>query len=192
MKMKNLNTNLLFLLLYNSLFFSCTNSNKKTENTELNSWSNFERKSITILCENQKDNAPLFDALKAELEKNNFKIEELKQNNGAGFDNCEENTIISMKGKGIRSYFARSSKPAKNTVDYFPDFHLDVFEFPNEKIAREKFEIMDKALQSDGRFCNGKAPQILVMNKNEVFLLATRAEMFRGYIEDYAKFIEEN
>ncbi|MFN5416808.1 MAG: hypothetical protein ACK5B9_07095 [Flavobacteriia bacterium] len=95
-----------------------------------------------------------------------------------------------MKGKGVRSYFARSSKPSKNTEDFFPDFHLNVFEFPNEKIAQEKFEIMDKALQSDGRFCNGKAPQILVINKNEVFLLSTRAEMFRGYIEDYAKFIK--
>ncbi len=189
---------LIFILVTFSIF-SCNNKStekpqisQKNENLGFEDMPNSETKSISIHCNNEKDNLELFTKLKIELEKNDFKIEELKHNKGAGFDNCKENSIISMKGSGIRSYFARSSKPEKNTVDYFPDFNLQVFEFPNEKIALEKFEIMDKALQSGGRFCNGKAPQILAMNKNEVFLLSTRAEMFRGYINDYAKLIEEN
>jgi hypothetical protein len=197
--MKKYKSKLLFTLLFSLLFFSCTNKNKekrqisqKTENLGFEELPNSETKSISILCKNEKDNLELFTKLKTELEKNDFKIEELEHNNGAGFLNCKENTIISMKGSGIRSYFARSSKPEKNTEDFFPDFHLQVFEFPNEKIAQENFEIMNNALKSPGKFCNGKAPQILAINNSEVFLLATRAEMFRGYINDYAKFIEEN
>jgi hypothetical protein len=197
--MKKHKSKFLLTFLLSSLFFSCNNKNteeqqiaQKTENLGFEDMPNSQTKSISIHCNNEEDNLELFTKLKTELEKNDFKIKELERNNGAGFLNCKENTIISMKGSGIRSYFARSSKPEKNTVDFFPDFNLQVFEFPNEKIALEKFELMDKALHSGGRFCNGKAPQILAMNKNEVFLLGTRAEMFRGYINDYAKFMEEN
>lgn len=49
---------------------------------------------------------------------------------------------------------------------------------------------MDAALNSAGKYCNGKAPMIAVKNKKEIFELSTRAEMFRGYIEDFAQMLE--
>lgn len=189
---------LLIVLVFGSLLLSCTNkgeeksdSSSKKENLGFEEIPNADTKSLTIQTQNVDDNLKLLNQFKTELEENDFNFEELGKSSGTGFTNCENNTLISVKGEGIRSYFAKSRKPAKNTTDFYPDFNMQVLEFPNEQIAREKFEIMNKALHSDGRFCNGKAPETLVIHKNEVFFLSTRAEMFRGYINDYAKFIED-
>lgn len=177
----------ILILSINTFLVACVNnSNEKSFDGIPNSKTN----KISIETKNMPDQVELLNSLKAKLEENEFNIEEQEVTFLPGFSNCEDNTTIQMEGKGIRSYFARSRKPEKNTEDFYPDFTIQVFEFPSEQIAQEKFEIMNKALHSDGRFCNGKAPQILVINKNEVFQFLTRAEMFRGYINEYSEFVQ--
>ncbi|MFZ4058173.1 MAG: hypothetical protein ACOYKE_08525, partial [Ferruginibacter sp.] len=58
------------------------------------------------------------------------------------------------------------------------------------EMAQLYFEQLNTALHSAGRFCNGKAPDKLVLKQNQIFHLGTRAEMFRGYIEQYGEWIK--
>ncbi len=178
----------LLILSINTILVACVN-NSNEEN--LGDMPNSETKRISIETKNMPNQLELLNSLKAKLEENEFNIEEQEAKGGSSFTNCEDNTTIQMEGKGIRSYFARSRKPAQNTEDFYPDFTIQVFEFPNEQIAKQKFEIMNKALQSKGDFCNGKAPQILVINKNEVFQFSSRAELFRGYINEFSEFVQK-
>ena len=95
-----------------------------------------------------------------------------------------------MEGKGIRSYFSGSNKPESGTKDIYPDFYILVYEFPTKDIAQKNYQIIYKALYSGGAFCNGKAPEKLVINGNEIYHLSTRAEMFRTYTERYGDLIQ--
>ncbi|MDP2386677.1 MAG: hypothetical protein Q8M29_09925 [Bacteroidota bacterium] len=187
----------LIILSISTFLFSCTNAeevevtkNEKMENLGFEDMPNSETKSITIETKNTADQLELITKLRAKLEEDDFDFEQQEVTRFPGFSNCEENTTISITGNGLRQYFARSRKPEKNTTDFYPDFIIQVFEFQNEQIAQEKFEIMHKAMHSKGRFCNGKAPMVLVINNNEVFYFFTRAEMFRGYINEYSEFVE--
>ena len=72
----------------------------------------------------------------------------------------------------------------------FPDFIITVYEFENKNIANKNFKIINNALFSAGRFCNGKCPEKLVQNGNEIFHLSGRAEMFRTYTEKYGELIK--
>jgi len=98
--------------------------------------------------------------------------------------------VILIDGKGIREYFARSKKPEKGTKDFYPDFVIWVYEFPTNDIAKQNYDILEEAFNSAGRFCNGKAPEKLIFNGNEVFHLRTRAEMFRTYTDKYGEIIK--
>ncbi len=144
----------------------------------------------TIYTKNVTDNTKLITYLKSKLETAKFTFEELKSRRGLSFNNCEENRIKIIEGDGIREYFARSKKPEKGSKDYYPDFYIEVYEFPTDEIAEQNYKIFEKALNSAGRFCNGKSPEKLIINGNEVFHLGTRAEMFRTYTEKYGEMIK--
>ncbi|HRD58499.1 MAG TPA: hypothetical protein PK504_10640 [Ferruginibacter sp.] len=144
----------------------------------------------TIYTINSADNTKLINDLKTKLEKVNFTFEERKNRGGLSYNNCEENSVKLISGNGIREYFARSKKPEKGTKDFYPDFVIWVYEFPTNDIAKQNFDILEKALNSAGQFCNGKSPEKIVINGNEVFHLGTRAEMFRTYTEKYGEIIK--
>ncbi|MBL7838107.1 MAG: hypothetical protein JNM67_11365, partial [Bacteroidetes bacterium] len=101
-----------------------------------------------------------------------------------------ENIVKLISGNGIREYYASSKRPEKGTKDIYPDFVICVYEFPSKDVAKQNYEILSKALNSKGRFCNGKSPEKLVYNGNEIFHLGTRAEMFRTYTERYGEWIK--
>lgn len=180
-------------------FFSCENIDKKSENESIKkndfgieNMPNNETEYDTIFTKNSNDNQKLISEIENKLLKSKFRFEKnesIKQNS---YNNCEENTLILVKGDGIRNYLAKSLVPEKNSPmkNVYPDFIITVYEFENENIANKNFEIINKALFSAGHFCNGKAPEKLVQNGNEIFHLSTRAEMFRTYIEKYGELIK--
>lgn len=173
------------------LITSCKNTNDKTnENLSMGDIPNENTKYDTIYTINSADNTKLINELKTKLEKVNFTFEERKNRGGLSYNNCEENSVKLISGNGIREYFARSKKPEKGTKDFYPDFVIWVYEFPTNDIAKQNFDILEKALNSAGQFCNGKLPEKIVINGNEVFHLRTRAEMFRTYTEKYGEIIK--
>ncbi|WP_282788120.1 hypothetical protein [Flavobacterium croceum] len=184
---------IVFLLITscNESLKSKTNKNDTDiENFSMEEMPNKNTKYDTIYTVNSTDNIKLIYELKTKLEKADFTFEERKNRGGFSYNNCEENSVKLIRGNGIREYFARSKKPEKGTKDFYPDFIILVYEFPTNAIAKQNYEILNKALNSGGRFCNGKSPEKLVFNRNEVFYLGTRAEMFRTYTEKYGEIIK--
>lgn len=170
---------------------SKTNKNDKAiENLSMGEMPNENTKYDTIYTVNSANNIKIINELKIKLEKADFTFEERKNRGGFPYNNCEENSVKLIDGNGIREYFARSKKPEKGKKDFYPDFIILVYEFPTNDIAKQNYEILNKALNSAGRFCNGKSPEKLVFNKNEILHLGTRAEMFRTYTEKYGEIIK--
>ncbi|MGG5207308.1 hypothetical protein ACQWU4_00070 [Chryseobacterium sp. MIQD13] len=175
--------------------FSCNGSKndmfKKDEDKTLSIEDMPNKKTVydTVYTQNTADNMKLITNLKTKLEKAGFSFE-LQKADRISYNNCEENSIKIIGGDGIRKYFARSSKPEKGTKDFYPDFVIRVYEFSSKAEAEENFKELDKALYSRGKHCNGKAPEKLVINGNEIFHLSTRAEMFRTYMEKYGEMIK--
>jgi len=177
--------------------FSCKDSSKHNkkefENTNILSMEdmpNENTKYDTIRTTNITDNYKLISFLKSKLEIADFTFEERESRGGFSYNNCEENRITLIHGDGIREYFARSRRPEKGTKNFYPDFVILVYEFPTNEIASQNGEILEKALNSAGEFCNGKTPEKIVTNGNEIFHLSTRAEMFRTYTEKYGEMIK--
>ena len=133
----------------------------------------------------KKDNRELFSKFKADLREGYFKIEKTELNSGMSYNDCNKNIILNIKGEGIRKYYIKRQKDKPK--HYYPDFVLWVYEFENEEQAKEVENKIVAALKSGNRFCNGKSPEFITRNGNEVFQLSTRAEMFRGYISEYGK-----
>lgn len=143
----------------------------------------------TIPTKNSTDNIELINNLKMELKKAGFTLTAKKENKDWEYTNCDENKIFVVNGDGVRKYFAKSKNPERNSK-FYADFVIMVYEFSTPLIASQNFTLLDKALQSGGGFCNGKAPEKLVLNNNEIFHLSTSAEMFRTYIEKYGEIIK--
>jgi hypothetical protein len=185
---------LLFILLITSCKENIKNKNntndKINENLSMGEMPNENSKYDTIYTINSADNTKLINYLKTKLEKVNFTFEERKNRGGLSYNNCGENSVKLISGNGIREYFARSKKPEKGAKNFYPDFVIWVYEFPTNDIAKQNFNILEKALNSGGKFCNGKSPEKIVINGNEVFHLGTRAEMFRTYTEKYGEIIK--
>ncbi|WP_396160636.1 hypothetical protein [Flavobacterium sp.] len=193
-----MNKTIIILFLLFSII-SCKNNDRETEmerikniNLGVENMPNHETKYDTIKTKNISDNQKLITELERKLLKSNFKLiknDNIKQNS---YNNCEENKVVVIKGSGIRNYYAKSLVPEKHSPmkNVYPDFVITVYKFENEKVTNKNFEIINNALFSAGRFCNGKAPEKLVQNGNEIFHLSTRAEMFSTYTEKYGEFIK--
>ena len=105
-------------------------------------------------------------------------------------NDCNLNKVIQVKGEGVRIYTAQSKVGIGTKKNYFPDFTMFIFGFDNEAQAIQHFTTLKSAVSSNHGFCNGKAPENIVRNGNEIFYFTTRAEMFRGYINESADFIQ--
>lgn len=185
----------ILLLLITFSIFSCKNSSENNSKTEkeylcFEDMPNSDTKYLKVLTENSTDNLNLLNTLKSKLEKANFNVTEQKKVRKLSYNNCEDNIIINIDGYGIRQYFVKSKKSEKTMKNTYADFSIWIYEFPSHKIAMKNYVILEKALNSVGRFCNGKAPEKLVINGNEIFHLSTRAEMFKTYTESYGEVIK--
>jgi len=140
-----------------------------------------------IFTKNQEGNDKLIAFLTKELKKMSFKIEASSGGTGGSFNNCTTNTIITFAGTGIRHYYAKRTKAKPK--NYYPDFSLTIYEFENDSIAKNTHDTIQVALRSGG-FCNGKAPEMVLQNKNKLFYLSTRANMFVDYIVKCSELIK--
>ena len=138
-----------------------------------------------------EENDTLMLALQTRLLKANFDFIEKDSGTSWSENDCTLNKIIQVKGEGIRSYTAVSKEKIGEDKNIRPDFVILVFSFDNEQIAEQNFKIISSAVNSAGGYCNGKTPENIVRNGKEVFYFTTRAEMFRTYIDEYAKFIHD-
>lgn len=140
----------------------------------------------------QHDPQAIIEVLTQELKKDYFK---LTSNSATAADlsitDCKQNQILIIKGAGNASYWAERSKGIGEKKDFFPDFRMEVMSFETEQQAEQHLKILQNALTSFNGFCNGKSPIKIVRQGAHLFYFGTRAEMFRGYINTYADFIEK-
>lgn len=187
---------ILSLLVILHFIVSCNNpkvENKKITELTNNTYQwNSPDENATISLINTKtaiDDNDLISKLEPEFKKDKFKIEKIEFMEENTYDNCDDNLILKITGKGIKKYYVKrqEAKP-KN---HYPDFVLWIYEFETEgeTIAVEK-EIR-KAFDSGNSFCNGKSPEYIVRYKNKIIHLGTRAEMFRDYVKTYAEKIKQ-
>ncbi|WP_111859841.1 hypothetical protein [Acinetobacter sp. CFCC 10889] len=144
----------------------------------------------TIEANNINENEVLMNALQAQLLKQHFELFESESGRNWSENDCNLNKVIQVKGEGLRIYIAKSKVGIGEKKNYFPDFTMLVFGFDDEAQATQHFTTLKSAVFSNHGFCNGKTPENIVRNGNEVFYFTTRAEMFRGYINESANFIQ--
>lgn len=172
-----------FLLLTLSCFslFSCNFSRKTEQSVKVS------LPDEVLLTKNMPDNEQILTRLRDDLQKETFRIEARKEGSIGWYDG-EKKKYLVVKGDGIRRYYIQRKEAEPE--NYYPDFSMYVLEFSTEAQARACLEKINAALSTRDEFRHGKAPQTAVVNQNEVFCLSTRAEMFRGYINDFAGKIE--
>lgn len=144
----------------------------------------------TIEANNIDENEILMNALQTELLKNQFELFENESGKTWSENDCDLNKVIQVKGEGLRIYNAKSKVGIGEKKNYFPGFTMLVFGFDDEAQAIQHFTTLKSAVFSNHGFCNGKTPENIVRHGNEIFYFATRAEMFRDYINEYADFIQ--
>jgi hypothetical protein len=185
--------NIILLFLFTLMLIGCDKAHNSESNTTQDSdvfQINANTKYITINTTDSEENLKLVNALEQKLKKDGFSFEKMERSGGSSFNHCAENAVVEIIGKGVSAYYAKSSKPNKNT-QFYPDFVVNIYEFSDKNEADEKFSIIQKAYHSRaGYFCNGKQPGKLVSQGNAVYYFSTRAEMFSTEIEKYGKFIE--
>lgn len=176
-----------------ALFSSCCNDMIATDDKKLEKigsdidYPNSKTRIEVIQTTNVEDNKALLSQLFEDLKNENF-IEVHKEIvSHDSFYDPDTETEFSIKGDGMRVLSFRRTKPKPE--NYYPDFVLSIYKFKTETEAKLCYEKISDALKG-GRFPNGKVPSIVTINKNEVFYLSTRAEMFRGYIDEFANRIK--
>ena len=145
-----------------------------------------------IEATNINENRVLVNALRSKLLKQHFDLFKSESESVKNWseNDCNLNKVIQVKGEGVRIYTAQSKVGIGTKKNYFPDFTMFIFGFDNEAHAIQHFTTLKSAVSSNHGFCNGKAPENIVRNGNEIFYFTTRAEMFRGYINESADFIQ--
>ena len=141
-----------------------------------------------IQTTNMPNNEELFSYFESELAAQKFLIEDSETNTDYSVYDGTRNVDVHITGEGVRWYYIKRTE--KTQGNYRPDFTLYVFEFKNEAKAKNCLKKINAALHSDAMEYNGKGPQTITMYENEVFFFSSRAEAFRGYINDFAEKIE--
>lgn len=182
------------------LVLSCQN---KLEDSSLYKLINTKYTHDTIHTVNMPDNLGLIENLNKELEKNDVEItsyttDASKEEYTFIFD-CVKHIQyhISMKGMRVYSiktktkrtkYFDRSNKKFSS---YYYNFHIRIYEFENDEIAKKQFEIIDEASRSGEGYCNRNSNTQLVLKKNEIFEFETMDDKSRNFMSNYIGFIEK-
>lgn len=139
---------------------------------------------------NAQENSIFLKKLKKDLKNDHFfidKSEDGAQNNGV-YSHCGKDLTINIKEWGVKWFHIKRS--VDEPENYYPDFTLTIFEFKNEDEAQKYLDKINPLLRPNARFCNSKSPIKIVRNKSKIYELQTRAEMFRGYTNDFAEKIK--
>lgn len=132
----------------------------------------------------------LFSYFLDELRQAEFAIEESEQKSSYSFTNCQTGEDIVLKGKGVSWYYIKRQEAEPE--HYYPDFSLHVFRLGSEAEASEALTRIQVAMRAYKRDCSIMGVDEITRNGREIFYFSTRAEMFRGYMRDFAKKIESH
>ena len=188
------------------IIFSCLlvlSCQKKLEDSIVYKLVNTKYTHDTIHTVNMPDNLGLLNNLNKELEKNDVEVisytpDKSKDEYSFIFD-CVKHIQyhISMKGMRVYSiktkskrtkYFNRSNKKISN---YYYNFHIRIYEFKNDEIAKKQFEIIDNASKSGEGYCNRNFNTQFVLKKNEIFEFETMDDKSKNFMSNYVRFIEK-
>lgn len=126
------------------------------------------------------------------MDKDGFYLQSDDEFDPISFYNENSKQYYSFNGSGLKSFKFKSKTPING--HYYPDFSVIILPFDSKNEAEKYSKLLQKQL-----FCNRtidqceliKTPYTLITNGHFVFILNTRAEMFRGYIEKYAKVLQD-
>jgi len=190
--------------------FSCLlvlSCQKKLEDSILYKLVNTDYTHDTIHTVNMPDNLGLINNLNEELEKNDVKVtsytvDQSKDEYSFIFD-CVERIQYHISMKGMRVYsikttskrtkYNRRTKINRSNKDfssYYYNFHIRIYEFKNDEIAKKQFEIVDKVSKSGEGYCNRNFNTQFVLKKNEIFEFETMDDKSINFMNNYILFIE--
>lgn len=200
--MKKYQVRFLFFLIVNCLYLgSCK---KQSEDSFLNKLFISKYTHDTIWTVNMVDNVDIINNLTKELEKNDFsiyahKVEEDKPEYSFVSD-CDKQIQYDLEKTGMRSYSIKSNSESvrykrrdysnKKFRRYNYEFNVSVYEFENEKVASNQFEILENASNSGQGYCNKIFNTKFVLKKNEIFEFSTMDEKSLNAMRNYAYFIK--
>lgn len=158
----------------------------------------------TVRTVNMVDNGEIISNLTRELEKNDFSIDAYKVGKDkpeySFVSDCEkliqydiEKTCMrsySIKSNSERVRYKRRDYSKKKFSRYNYEFNMCIYEFENEKVAKNKFEILEKATNSGQGYCNKIFNTKFVLKKNEIFEFSTMDEKSLKVMRNYIYFIQ--
>lgn len=180
---------------------------KKVEDSILFKLVNPKYTHDTIHTVNMPDNLGLINNLNKELKKNDVEVtsytaDKSKDEYSFIFD-CVNHIQyhINMKGMRVYSIKTRSKRTKynkrtkidrsnKNFSGYYYNFHIRIYEFINDEIAKKQFEIIDEVSKSGEGYCNRNFNTHFVLKKNEIFEFETMDDKSRNFMNNYIIFIE--
>ncbi|SDF74252.1 hypothetical protein SAMN05421827_101385 [Pedobacter terrae] len=154
------------------------------------------------------DNLGVIYKLKTELEKNDVELttyttDKSKEEYSFIFD-CVKHIQyhINMKGMRVYSIKTRSKKTKynrrtkinrsnKSFSSYYYNFHIRIYEFKNNEIAKKQFEILNNASKSGEGYCNRNFNTQFVLKKNEIFEFETMDDKSISFMNKYIMFIDD-
>ena len=161
----------------------------------------------TIHTVNMPDNLGLINNLKKEFEKNDiemisYTVDESKDEYSFIFD-CVKHIQYDISMKGMRLYSIKNRSKStqynkrtkvdrsnKNFSSYYYNFHIRIYEFKNDEIAKKHFEIIDEVSKSGKGYCNRNFNTQFVLKKNEIFEFETMDDKSKNFMKNYIIFIE--
>lgn len=141
---------------------------------------------LKIRTKDMPDNQSLLENLDQKLQMANFILETEDDVHKWTLNDCDQNRIIQVDGEGMRRYSVTRTVAMPDHAHQFPEFMILVFEFQTAQEAHEKYNILDNALLSGGKTCNGKSPSVFVENGNEIFYFTTPKSEYFSFIQQYA------
>lgn len=190
--------------------FSCLlvlSCQKKLEDSIVYKLVNTKYTHDTIHTVNMPDNLGLINNLNKELEKNNVEVtsyivDQSKDEYSFVFDcvkhiqyhiNMKGMQFYSIKTKSKRTKYNRRTeinRSNKNFSSYYYNFHIRIYEFENDEIAKKQFEILDQVSKSGEGYCNRNFNTQFVLKKNEIFEFETMDDKSINFMNSYIRFIE--
>ena len=129
------------------------------------------------------EDAEWFKKFKADLAQEKFAIESVKTERSYRKYDGNKKNYVSIKGLVTRYYIKRQEAQPAN---YYPDFVMYVIDLNDKKQAGYCFSDLTMATFSPGKGEERiKDIETMTQNGNRVFILTTRAEMFRNYINTF-------
>lgn len=177
---------------------------KQTEDSTLYKLLNPKYKHDTIHTVNVPDNQKIIDDLNKELDKNDMAVtaydtDKTKPEYNFIYD-CVNNVKYHIEKKAMRSYSVKSDfkkikhkkkhQSNKQFISYYEEFKICIYEFENEKVAKQNFDVLENVSNSGNGNCNRAFHTKYVLKKNEIFEFETMSEKSLKAMRKYIIFVQ--